>query len=70
MATFLETAPPAWLEIDMRHGQNNERGGKSRMEWFATLLRQAAIADSMRDAQGRGVAARIVTRRCACRRLQ
>jgi hypothetical protein len=65
-----ETAPPAWLDIDMRHCQNNERGGKSRMEWFATLLRQADIVDSMRKAQGRGVAARIVTRRCACGRQQ
>jgi hypothetical protein len=54
----------------MRHCQNNERGGKTRMEWFATLLRQADIADSMRNAEGRGVAAPIVTRRCACRRQQ
>src|SRR5215472_10964178 len=43
----------------MRHCQNNERGGKTRMEWFATPLRQADIADSMRSAQGRGVAAHL-----------
>ena len=40
------TAAPAWLEIGMPC-QNNEHGGESRMEWFATLLRQADIADSI-----------------------
>jgi hypothetical protein len=54
----------------MRHCQNNERGGKSRVEGFATLLRQVDIADSMRMLKDGAVAARIVTRRCACRRQQ
>jgi hypothetical protein len=44
------------LEIDMRHAKTSsavatgarwqqERGGKSRMEWFAPPLRQADVPD-------------------------
>jgi hypothetical protein len=50
----------AWPEIDRRDAGTMGTVGKNPIEWFATPLRQADIADAMRGVKEL-VAARLVT---------